>query len=254
MSDKWMCNRCGLSTNGKFCARCGYSMEQAASPSPIVAPGSFEKSAQVSGIQKTFENALSFDNVKKLSEWSFGIGSAGAVLFSTMLPWSTEWGGRVHEKGMSNYAWGKVMFFVSILQIIAFLFIKFRESTDEVRVKLDFAHGVIAAAFLLGVVISGSWVNSDSRSIGYGFPIAVLATLFTAATAGSRIYLARVTGAATTKTKVVRVEVPTPQAPVQASADNASTAEALQKFFDLKVSGAISDEEYEAQKKKILGL
>ena len=221
-------------------------MEQAASPSPIVAPGSFEKSAQVSGIQKTFEN------VKKLSEWSFGIGSAGAVLFSTMLPWSTQW--RVHESGMSNYAWGKVMFFVSILQIIAFLFIKFRESTDEVRVKLDFAHGVIAAAFLLGVVISGSWVNSDGRSIGYGFPIAVLATLFAAATAGSRIYLARVTGAATTKTKVVRVEVPTPQAPVQASADNASTAEALQKFFDLKASGAISDEEYEAQKKKILGL
>lgn len=136
------------------------------------------------------------------------------------------------------------------VRTIAFLVIKFRESTDEVRVKLDFAHGVIAAVFLLGVVISGSWVNSDPRRIAYGYPIAVLATLFAAATAGSRIYLARVTGTATTKTKVVRVEVPTQQAPVQATVDNASAAETLQKFFDLKVSGAISGEEYEAQKKK----
>ena len=247
MSNKWMCNRCGLSVNGNFCERCGYSKEQTASPSPIPVSRSFETSAQSAGGLKFFEN------VKRLSEWSFGIGSAGAVLISTMLPWSTYWG-RVGMSGRSDFAWGEVMYFVSILQIIAFLFIKFRESTDEVRVKLDFAHGVISALFLLGVVISGSWVNSDPRRIAYGYPIAVLATLFAAATAGSRIYLARVTGTATTKTKVVRVEIPTQQAPVQGTVGDPSTAEALQKFFDLKVSGAISEEEYEVQKKKILGL
>jgi len=247
MSNKWMCNRCGMSVSGKFCERCGHSVDQAASLSPITAPRSIETSSQNSSGLKLFQN------VEKLSEWSFGIGSAAAVLISTMLPWSTFWG-QVNMSGRSDFAWGEVMFFVSLLQIVAFLFIKFRESTDEVRVKLDFVHGVIAALFLLGVVISGSWVNSDPRRIAYGYPIAVLATLFAAATAGSRIYLARVTGTATTKTKVVRVEVPTPQAPVQASVGDSSTAEALQKFFDLKVSGAISEEEYEAQKKKILGL
>jgi hypothetical protein len=61
-------------------------------------------------------------------------------------------------------------------------------------------------------------------------------------------------GEAFDRSAMTRVEVPPQQAPVQATVDNASTAEALQKFFDLKVSGAISEEEYAVQKKKILGL
>jgi len=243
-----------MSVSGKFCERCGHSIDQAAAPAQWPSRSVSERNAQVSGVQKFLESALSFENVKKLSEWSFGIASSVALLISTTLPWSTfKYGGGVNFSGL-DFVWGRIMFSTSLLQLIVFLFVKFRESTDEVRARLDFFHGVIAALCLLGVVVSGSGVNADNRSINAGYAVAVLATLFAAATAGSRIYLARVTGAATTKTKVVRVEVPTSQAPVQASVGDASTAEALQKFFDLKVSGAISEEEYEAQKKKILGL
>ncbi len=212
------------------------------------------------GVLNPIKNYVAFTNK---SDDRLGIVLSAILLISTFLPWSSEGGSGVYlytNRGI-DYAWGVVIFILAFAQLVAYVYARTIDLEPATKFRLDFAHTVIGVIALIGVAVSQKW-NSDhwlfyGTTTEYGLVVAGIAAFAVTAFAIIRMIAIRKSGVdlkarSTSKSMVEKVteavQNQTHQAP-----QVASIADELKKFSDLREQGIITDDQFEAQRNKLLG-
>jgi len=226
--------------NAAFCRSCGKALN---------APSQGEEKTEKQSLKAKLSNEKIVAFIEEYVEDRpvIPMVASGLLVLGVLLPWaSMPW----ESLTGFHYFWGIVVFIIGVAQLIAYGYELLSKPDPNTRFRFCFGNSVAALIAFIGTCLGFQTDSGNLLTPGVGLYVSLLGSVVALASAGFRTYELWRTG------KVqLAVSGPDSRSPGASSKYKAkgSQADEIQKLGNLKQQGLISDEEFEAQKKKIFG-
>ena len=251
------CKECGsqVKDGARFCGSCGKVAPTnsengggATSPSPQFVNQTQAFKSELQGVKNWGKSEW----LKFVSRPVVGLVVAFALLISTFLHWDSI---ASYGDAGTTFGWGVVILILSCVLIAAYAFEILTDPTSQVRFRIRFALVIINLVSLVGGFITVSEISSQNKfgggiSVGPGLTLSILCSVLGIASAAAQIFLSWSNGGASFGAAATARTSRNPQGPSNAPV---ASADEISKFADLRDRGIISEEEFQAQRDRLLG-
>jgi len=172
--------------------------------------------------------------------------ASGLLVLGVLLPWaSMPW----ESLTGFHYFWGIVVFIIGVAQLIAYGYELLSKPDPSTRFRFCFGNSVAALIALIGTCLGFQADSENLLTPGVGLYVSLVGSIVALASAGFRTYELWRTGNVQLASGGFARRSPSAGSKYKATG---SQADEIQKLGNLRKQGLITDEEFDAQKKKIL--
>ena len=251
------CDHCGhVLGDVKFCTNCGQPRVDLF-PKIVSGDSSKETNAnQSSSVADKFDIS-DLKNLEESQIFPFKVALSISLIICCVLPWSSQVGYSLTTEqniGVGHYSWAVVILLLAIAQLIEFSYFRVSNVSAVTIFKLDFVNAVVGVIAVLGASIAISQNSQALVSNSFGVFLTIIIGVFTFLLSTVSISNARSKGVHLEKSLTISQIVDQLKTTDQPNSNsNISIADELKKFAGLRDEGIISESEFNAQRKKLLG-
>jgi hypothetical protein len=252
------CDHCGYALGDvKFCTNCGQPRIDLI-PKIIFDESLEETKANQSGPVADKFDVSNLENLEESQIYPFKVALSIALIICCVLPWSSQVNGysltTEQNIGIGHYSWAVLILLLAIAQLIEFSFLRLSNVSAVTIFKLDFVNAVIGMIAVVGASIAINQNSQDLISNSFGVFLTIMIGVFTFLLSTVSISNARSKGVHLEKSLTISQIVDQLKTTDQPKSNsNISIADELKKFAGLRDEGIISESEFDAQRKKLLG-
>ena len=265
-----ICGNCTTTVKegATFCGNCGTPQE----PQDL-ATGNVAGRAST---QTTLRGALSLGRLPSKnwskSEWldfannpALGLATVFVMCIGVFMPWFQLTQVSSGDNGLT-YTWGVVILAIGFILAASYIFEILTSPSDHLRFRISFVFAILEIIAIIGSCVAIAETSGDIRDhfgggarVGSGLYVTLIFAILGFIVASAQTYAVWKTGGATMNVIKTSTRESTATRNAQSSESTApqfagSIAEELSRFGDLRDRGVLSEQEFQAQKNRLLGL
>jgi hypothetical protein len=197
---------------------------------------------------------------------ALGLATVFVMCIGVFMPWFQLTQVSRGDNGL-NYTWGVVILAIGFILAASYIFEILTSPSDQIRFRISFVFAILEIIAIIGSCVAIYEISGDIHAndlaagarVGSGLYVTLIFAILGFIVASAQTYAVWKTGGATMNVIKTSTRESTATRNAQSSESTApqftgSIAEELSRFGDLRDRGVLSEQEFQAQKNRLLGL